>query len=96
MANIALTPDGRSPSVLPHKARFSVPSIIALVAMILSFTVSPGWALLWGMIAILFGLLGVVMSLSPSVRGGVVSFVSIPLGAIAIIGAIIRVVVNHA
>jgi len=91
MADVLTTPNDRAGG-LPPKTRFSIPSIVALVAMMLSFTVSPGWALLWGVVAILFGVLGVVVALSPNVRGGVVSFVSIPLGAIAVIGAIVRLV----
>ena len=67
------------------KATFSIPSLIAIVAAIASFASGAFWGLVLALIAILFGVLGLVMSLSARTRGGVVSVMSI-LAAVAGIG----------
>ena len=66
-------------------AHFSVPSLIALCAAIGSFVTGAFWGLILAMVAVLFGVIGVLLALSPRVRGGVVSFVSIFAGAVGII-----------
>ena len=79
----------------PHSAGVMNPtmsgaSILAIVAAILSFFVSAGWGFLLAIIAILAGLVGLVLSLSPRVRGGITSFFAIVAGLIGIVAAIVR------
>ena len=69
---------------------FSIPSIIAVVAAIGSFMVGATWGLILALVAIAFGILGVVLSLSPVKRGGIASTVGIFAGAIGIIAALIK------
>jgi len=69
---------------------FSIPSIIALVAAILSFVTGPALGMILAIAAIVFGLIGVLLSLSPRVRGGVTSTVGIVAGVIGILVALIK------
>jgi hypothetical protein len=74
------------------RASFSIPSIIAVVAAIGSFMTGAIWGLILAFVAILFGIVGVVLSLSPSVRGGVISIVGLMAGAIGIIAAVFKAI----
>jgi len=73
-------------------AKFSIPSIIALVAAILSFTTGAIFGLILALIAILFGLIGVMLSFSSRTRGGVVSTLSLLAGFVGIIAAAIKAI----
>lgn len=74
-----------------QKASFSIPSLIALVAAILIFVVKSGPLItVLAVVAILFGALGVILSLSPSVRGGIVSIFGIFAGLIGVVIAICK------
>ena len=81
--------------IAPSKPHFSIPSIIALVAVIASFYVSPGSGFLLAMVAIVFGVIGFLIALAPSVRGGMVSIFSFVLGCVAVVAAIIRAFVHR-
>ena len=72
------------------KPHFSIPSLIAIGAAIASFFVSPGAGFILAIVAIVFGVLGFILALSPSIRGGIVSFVSLVLASFGIVVAIIR------
>ena len=72
------------------KAHFSIPSIIAIVAAVASFFVGAGAGFLLAIVAIAFGVLGVLLSMAPSVRGGMVSILSLIAGGIGILVAILR------
>jgi hypothetical protein len=74
------------------KAKFSIPSIIALVAAVLSFTTGAIAGLVLAVIAIFFGLLGVMLSFSSRKRGGIVSTLSLLAGFLGIIAAVIKAV----
>ncbi|WP_035614471.1 hypothetical protein [Haloferula sp. BvORR071] len=69
---------------------FSLPSIIAVVAAIWSFFASAMGGLVLALIAIVFGILGVVISLSPAKRGGVASTFGIFAGGLGIVAALIK------
>lgn len=73
-------------------ARFSIPSIIALAAAIFSFTTGAFWGLILALVAILFGLIGVMLSFSSRTRGGVVSTLSLVAGFVGIIAAAIKAI----
>ena len=74
------------------KATFSLPSIIAVIAAIASFATGAFWGLILALVAIFFGILGVVMSLSSRVRGGMVSTLSMLAGVLGIVVAGIKAI----
>ena len=74
------------------KAAFSIPSIIAVVAAILSFKAAAIMGLILAIVAIAFGLLGVLLSLSPRTRGGMVSIFGILAGLVGIVAAIVKAI----
>ena len=76
----------------PKAAKFSIPSIIALVAAVLSFVTGAVAGLILACIAILFGIIGVLLSFSSRTRGGVVSTLSLLAGFVGIVAAIIKAV----
>ena len=79
---------GRGGSLHPA---FSIPSVLAAVFSILTFTVDgAGHRLIVAILAAVFGAIGVLVSILPGKRGGLVSIASIVIGAIAFIVAIIQ------
>jgi hypothetical protein len=72
------------------RASFSVPSIIAIFAAIGSFMNGATLGLILAVVAIFFGIVGVVLSLAPGKRGGVISTFGIGAGLIGIIAAVIK------
>jgi hypothetical protein len=72
------------------KAHFSIPSLIAIAAAIASFFVAPGSGFLLAVVALVAGVIGIMLAMSPSVRGGIVSTLSLVLAGIGIIVAIVR------
>jgi hypothetical protein len=79
-------------TVAQNKAHFSIPSLIAIGAAIASFFVGPGTGFLLAIVAIIFGVLGVIMAMAPSVRGGFVSILSLLLASVGIVIALIRAI----
>ena len=76
-----------------NRATFSIPSILAAICAGLAFF-DTGLGFLLAIAAIILGLVGVVISLSPSHRGGILSVVSILLGAIAAIVSILGFIIG--
>ena len=74
------------------RSSFSIPSIISVIAAIWSFTTGAFFGLVLAIIAIVFGLLGVLLSLSPAKRGGVVSTFGVGAGAIGVIAAVVKAI----
>ncbi len=72
------------------KPHFSIPSIIALGAAIASFYVGAAGGFVLAVVAIIFGVIGFLLSLLPSERGGVVSIFSLILAAVGIVVAIFK------
>lgn len=79
-------------TVTKKEAKFSIPSIIAICAAIGSLFLSAGWGLFLALVAIVLGVVGFLMALSPRVRGGVVSILSLLAGALGVIIALLRFV----
>lgn len=75
------------------RASFSIPSIIALLAAIGSFMNGAILGMILAVVAIVFGILGVVLSLAPAKRGGVISTFGIGAGVLGIIAAVIKAVI---
>ena len=85
-------------AVLPHNRpdspspAFSAPAIVAVICAVASFFFNAGLGLILAVVAILAGLAGVVMALSPRVRGGIASIVAIVAGLVGILAAILKLV----
>lgn len=79
------TPDGQ-------KAAFSIPSIIAVIAAILSFKVGAFFGFLLAILAIMAGIIGILLSLSPKVRGGMVSGFGLIAGLLGLIAAVVKAI----
>jgi uncharacterized membrane protein len=71
---------------------FSLPSILAVVAAVVSFKAGAFLGTLLAIAAIVLGLLGAVLAISPRVRGGMISLLSIVAGVIGIIAAVFKLV----
>jgi hypothetical protein len=76
-------------SSAPH---FSLVSILAIVAAVASFFVGSGAGLFLALAAIVLGLVGAILSLMPSTRGGIMSVFAVLAGVVGIIAAIIRLI----
>jgi hypothetical protein len=83
-------------AIAQHKPHFSIPSIIAVGSAIACFFVRPGAGFALAIIAIIFGVIGLLLSFAPSIRGGFVSFFSLIFASIGIVFAIIKAVLAHA
>ena len=70
--------------------KFSVPAIIGIIAAVGSFFTGAFLGMILAIVAIIAGLIGVVLALSPRVRGGMISLVSIVAGLIGIIAAVFK------
>ncbi|MDE3148373.1 MAG: hypothetical protein KGL37_02795 [Acidobacteriota bacterium] len=75
------------------KPHFSIPSIIAIAAAIACIFESAGTAFILAIVAIVFGALGFLLALAPSVRGGIISIISLILAAIGIVIAVLKALV---
>ena len=83
-----------TPIVAPRRASFSLFSIGALVCAVLSFFSSGGLGLLFAIIAIIAGALGVLVALLPGTRGGFVSFFAVVAGFFGIGAALYKLIVG--
>jgi hypothetical protein len=72
------------------RARFSIPSIIAIVAAVASFVTGAFWGFVLAMVALFFGIIGVLMAFSSRVRGGMVSTLAVLASVIGVIAAIVK------
>ena len=78
----------------PAGARFSLISILAVIAAALSFHYGALAGLLLAVLAIVLGAIGFILALLPGTRGGILSLISIAAGAIGIIAAVFKLVGN--
>ncbi len=69
---------------------YSVPSILAIASAIASFFFGAGLGFLLAVAAIILGVMGVLLAASPSIRGGIISIMSIIAGLIGIIAAVFK------
>ena len=74
------------------KTSFSIVSILAIIAAILSFNVGAILGLLLAAVAFIFGAIGLVLALSPGTRGGMVSILAVILSFIGVIAAIVKAI----
>lgn len=71
-------------------AKFSIPSIIAIIAAIASFPVGAFFGFLLAIVAVIFGAIGIILSFSSRVRGGMVSTLAILGGILGIVAALVK------
>ena len=74
------------------KASFSIASILAIVAAILSFKVGAILGLLLAAVAFICGAVGLMLALAPHTRGGMLSIVAVILSLVGVIAAIVKAV----
>lgn len=80
-------------SLMDDKAKFSIPSLISLIAAIAIFMVHNGFGIfLLAGVSIFFGLIGLFISFLPKVRGGIVSFLGIIAGLIGVVISLVKLV----
>lgn len=71
-------------------AKFSIPSIIAIIAAVISFPAGAFFGFILAIVAVIFGAIGIILSLSPRVRGGVVSTLAVFAGMLGILAAVVK------
>lgn len=81
-----------STNTLFQTEKYTIPSIVATVAAVLSFTTGAVLGLLFATVAIIAGLAGIVMALSPAKRGGLLSILAIFGGLIGVVAAVVKAV----
>jgi hypothetical protein len=69
---------------------YSLPSILAIVSGIASLFFGAFMGLLLAVAAIILGIIGMLLAASPSIRGGIISIMSILAGLIGIIAAVFK------
>jgi hypothetical protein len=72
------------------KPQYSLPSLIAIACAIASLFVGTMGGLILAVLAIFFGVIGFLISFSPSIRGGVVSILSMLVAAAGMFIAVLR------
>ena len=77
----------------PNKsAVFTIASILSILAAIGSFMTGAFLGMILAIVAIFFGVIGVVMSAAKSRRGGFLSTLAIIFGVIGIVAAVIKAI----
>lgn len=72
------------------QAKFSIPSVIAIVCAIGSFASGAVFGFILAMAALLFGAIGCVLAFSSRVRGGLLSTMAVVAGVLGLIAAVIK------
>ena len=71
---------------------FSIPSMLAIAAAIGSFMTGAFLGTLLAIAAIVLGLIGALLAMSPRVRGGMMSIVAIGAGLVGIVAAVFKLI----
>lgn len=66
--------------------------ISSAISFFLTFTASPVWGLLTACLGVLLGVIGVIISASPKVGGGLISILAIFLGVLGIGLAVLGII----
>ena len=74
---------------------FSIPSILAAIAAIVSLRSGAAFGLIAAVFAIILGIIGFALALLPQTRGGIVSILSILFGLIGIVAAAFKLLGGH-
>ena len=78
--------------VIRPRPVLTIPSIAAAICAILSFARGAAGGFIFAILAIVLGVFGVLLSLIPGKRGGIISFISIIAGAFGIVAAVFKLV----
>ena len=74
------------------EAKFSIPSLLAILCAVLAFF-DTGFGFVLAIAAIVLGLIGVVVAISPARRGGVLSMMAVAGGVIAALVAVLSLLI---
>jgi hypothetical protein len=66
---------------------YSLPSILAIAAAIASFFFGAFLGFVLAIAAIVLGVIGMALAVAPSIRGGIISIISVVAGLLGIIAA---------
>lgn len=69
---------------------YSLPSILAIASAIASFFFGATLGFLLAVAAIILGVIGMLLAAAPSIRGGIISIMSILAGLLGIIAAVFK------
>jgi hypothetical protein len=72
------------------QAKFSIPSIVAIIAGIASFSAGAFAGFLLALVAVGFGVAGIMLAFLPRRRGGMVSVLAVIAGALGVIAAVVK------
>jgi hypothetical protein len=72
------------------RTRFSIPALIAIVAALASFAVGAFWGFVLAIVAVAFGIVGLLLAFSSRVRGGFLSAIAIIGGLLGVIAAVVK------
>ena len=75
----------------PARPEFSAPAIVAVLCAVGSFFFGAFLGMILAILAIVAGVIGIFMALSPRVRGGFMSVISIVAGLVGILAAIVKI-----
>lgn len=73
-----------------HPEYYSLPSLLAIIAAIASFFFGAGLGFVLAVAAIALGVIGMLLAASPSIRGGIISIISVGAGLLGIIAAVLK------
>jgi hypothetical protein len=71
---------------------FSIPSLLAVAAALGSFMTGAFLGTLLAIAAIILGLIGAMLAMSPRIRGGMMSIIAVGAGVLGIIAAVFKLV----
>ena len=80
-----------APARRRERPSFSIPSILAGIAVLLIFF-TDGFDFILGIVAAVLGLIGALLALAPSVRGGIVSILSLIIGLGSLVVSVIQLI----
>lgn len=69
---------------------YSLPSLLAIGAAIASFFFGAMLGFLLAVAAIVLGVVGMLLAVSPSIRGGIISIISVLAGLLGIVAAVFK------
>jgi hypothetical protein len=72
------------------RAKFSIPSIIAIISAVASFGMGAFWGFMLAMVAVLFGAIGIFLAFCSRVRGGIVSALAVLAGMLGLLAAVVK------
>ena len=72
------------------QAKFSIPSIIAIICAAASFASGAFFGFVLAMVAVVFGAIGFFLAFSSRVRGGMLSTLAVLAGILGLVAAVVK------